>query len=120
MKGSLNPKSYQIVYLEPRAPCFEWSWGAFFWRVQTLKLPRINRFQVFHGNLRYPPPPKKLRFPQEIAGPNSRPYLLGNHWLIIPDHKAGYLLGGPRFGSRGTLDSMSIGGLTHLPHDPEK
>ena len=58
----------------------------------------------FHGNLRYPPklpPPGNKAL---IAG-----LIKGNQWVfIVPDHKAGYFLGGS-FGG-GTLDSQ----LTNL------
>ena len=38
----------------------------------------------------YPPPPRNKSL---IAG-----LIKGNQWLIVPDHKAGYFLGGGSFG----------------------
>ena len=36
-----------------------------------------------HGNLRHVSPKGPHRFPQEIAGPNSRPYFSGIQWVFM-------------------------------------
>ena len=64
-------------------------------------------------------PPPKLRFPQEIAGPNSRPKIKGNQWVfIVPDHKGPRLfLGGfhVALGGTGALDSHGSGWKEMVP-----
>ena len=55
-----------------------------------------NFVDLFQGNLRVPTPPRPRLPPRNkalIAG-----LIKGNQWLINPDHKAGYFLGGGSLG----------------------
>ncbi len=56
----------------------------------------INKLSNIKGILAGPPPQSYVS--PRNKGFSCRPKIKGNQWLINPDHKAGYFLGGSSFG----------------------